>query len=79
MRLTKTDEARKILYYIDSVWVMTFNEGRQTKYLITVYSDIGKRDRKKVFEALRLFKEDGALVELEWFDLATEPREWLEF
>ena len=79
MRRTRTQEARGILYSIDSVWVMTLNEGRQTQYIITVDSDIEERDKAKVFEALRLLKEDEALVELEWFDLATEPREWLEF
>lgn len=75
MRRTRTQEARGILYSIDSVWVMTLNEGRQTQYIITVDSDIEERDKAKVFEALRLLKEDEALVELEWFDLATEPRE----
>ena len=80
MRRTKAQEAEGILLFINSVWVSTFlDEEKNNRYIITIDSDIEEEDKAKVLTALKLLKEDEALVELEWFDLAIEPREWLEF
>lgn len=80
MKLTKTAEAQNILFFIDSVCVGAFvDKDKNMHYIVTIDSDIEEADKIKVLNALRLFKEDGALVDLEWFDLATEPQEWLEF
>lgn len=66
MTRSKSQEAEGILLFINSVWVSTFlDEERNNRYIITIDSDIKE--------------EDGALVDLEWFDFATEPKEWLEF
>ena len=80
MRRTTAQEAEGILLFINSVWVSTFlDEEKNNRYIITIDSDIEEEDKAKVLTALKLLKEDEALVELEWFDLAIEPREWLEF
>lgn len=80
MRRTKTQEAQTILFFIDSVCVGAFvDKEKNMHYIVTIDSDIEEADKIKVLNALQLFKEDGALVDLEWFDLAVNPKEWLEF